>query len=182
MLYPSGSVVGTSTVTTFSSAASQAASVPYSAPYSSYAAAPSSSAYGCDIGDKPCGSVCIPLSYTCCPQQQGGCPISDTCVLRTDGEDACCPIGSRCNDVVYSSSSAGFMPFSSSYYDVPLWPSSTSATSATPASPSYGVASFTAGSTPSQTFAASAASHQKHTNVGLWRLILGLLGLSYYGL
>ncbi|GKT51462.1 uncharacterized protein ColSpa_11643 [Colletotrichum spaethianum] len=45
---------------------------------------------------KACGDGCIPLTYTCCPDQQGGCPLSSTCWLGTDGAYGCCPIGRRC--------------------------------------------------------------------------------------
>ncbi|KAK2039876.1 GPI anchored serine-threonine rich protein [Colletotrichum somersetense] len=49
-----------------------------------------------ESGRKACGDGCIPLSYTCCPDQQGGCPSSSTCWLGTNGAYGCCPIGRRC--------------------------------------------------------------------------------------
>ncbi|EFQ33756.1 GPI anchored serine-threonine rich protein [Colletotrichum graminicola] len=49
-----------------------------------------------DSGLKVCGDGCIPLTYTCCPDQQGGCPLSSTCWLGTNGAYGCCPIGRRC--------------------------------------------------------------------------------------
>ncbi|KAK2003005.1 GPI anchored serine-threonine rich protein [Colletotrichum falcatum] len=45
---------------------------------------------------KACGDGCIPPTYTCCPDQQGGCPLSATCWLGTNGAYGCCPIGRRC--------------------------------------------------------------------------------------
>ncbi|KAE8379238.1 hypothetical protein BDV26DRAFT_291547 [Aspergillus bertholletiae] len=42
-------------------------------------------------GEKDCGSGCIPLSYTCCPDQRGGCPLGSYC----DGL-GCCPNGKTC--------------------------------------------------------------------------------------
>ncbi|KAK1966739.1 GPI anchored serine-threonine rich protein [Colletotrichum sublineola] len=49
-----------------------------------------------ESGRKACGDGCIPLTYTCCPDQQGGCPLSSTCWLGTNGAYGCCPIGRRC--------------------------------------------------------------------------------------
>ncbi|KAB8267997.1 hypothetical protein BDV30DRAFT_22450 [Aspergillus minisclerotigenes] len=42
-------------------------------------------------GEKECGSGCIPLSYTCCPNNLGGCPLGSYC----DGL-GCCPNGKTC--------------------------------------------------------------------------------------
>ncbi|WYZ44737.1 hypothetical protein EsH8_VIII_000053 [Colletotrichum jinshuiense] len=47
-------------------------------------------------GRKDCGDGCIPLTYTCCPDAQGGCPVTSTCWLGTNGQYGCCPIGRRC--------------------------------------------------------------------------------------
>ncbi|OLN87524.1 hypothetical protein CCHL11_06137 [Colletotrichum chlorophyti] len=47
-------------------------------------------------GRKDCGDGCIPLTYACCPDQQGGCPLTSICWLGTNGEYGCCPIGRRC--------------------------------------------------------------------------------------
>ncbi|KAJ0159463.1 hypothetical protein CTA2_9653 [Colletotrichum tanaceti] len=49
-----------------------------------------------ESGRKACGDGCISLTYTCCPDQQGGCPLSSTCWLGTNGAYGCCPIGRRC--------------------------------------------------------------------------------------
>ncbi|KAB8258186.1 hypothetical protein BDV32DRAFT_151685 [Aspergillus pseudonomiae] len=42
-------------------------------------------------GEKACGDGCIPLSYTCCPNNLGGCPLGSYC----DGI-GCCPNGETC--------------------------------------------------------------------------------------
>ncbi|KAK0373902.1 GPI anchored serine-threonine rich protein [Colletotrichum limetticola] len=49
-----------------------------------------------ESGRKDCGDGCIPLTYTCCPDQQGGCPLTSTCWLGNNGQYACCPIGKQC--------------------------------------------------------------------------------------
>ncbi|KAK1981395.1 hypothetical protein LZ30DRAFT_782087 [Colletotrichum cereale] len=49
-----------------------------------------------ESGRKACGDGCVPLTYTCCPDQLGGCPLSSTCWLGTNGAYGCCPIGRRC--------------------------------------------------------------------------------------
>ncbi|KAK1573584.1 uncharacterized protein LY79DRAFT_401190 [Colletotrichum navitas] len=49
-----------------------------------------------ESGRKACGDGCIYLTYTCCPDQQGGCPLSSTCWLGTNGAYGCCPTGRRC--------------------------------------------------------------------------------------
>ncbi|KAK1624495.1 hypothetical protein BDP81DRAFT_437698 [Colletotrichum phormii] len=49
-----------------------------------------------ESGRNDCGDGCIPLTYTCCPDQQGGCPLTSTCWLGNNGQYACCPIGKRC--------------------------------------------------------------------------------------
>ncbi|EAQ90466.1 predicted protein [Chaetomium globosum CBS 148.51] len=48
-----------------------------------------------DLGMQDCGG-CIPLDYTCCPAQTGGCPPDQRCVVGDDGEDGCCPEGYTC--------------------------------------------------------------------------------------
>jgi len=48
------------------------------------------------VGEKPCGSVCIPLTFTCCPDQKGGCPASAVCQLADNGVYGCCPRGRTC--------------------------------------------------------------------------------------
>ncbi|OHE91859.1 GPI anchored serine-threonine rich protein [Colletotrichum orchidophilum] len=50
-----------------------------------------------ESGLKDCGDICIPLTYTCCPGQQGGCPLTSRCWLGNNGQYACCPIGQICD-------------------------------------------------------------------------------------
>ena len=47
-------------------------------------------------GEKDCGSGCIPLSYTCCPDRAGGCPASEYCDLTANGKYGCCSLGRTC--------------------------------------------------------------------------------------
>ena len=50
----------------------------------------------CGIAQEDCGTGCIPLGWTCCPDGSGGCGILETCVLGTNDEYGCCPVGRRC--------------------------------------------------------------------------------------
>ncbi|UNI13856.1 hypothetical protein JDV02_000554 [Purpureocillium takamizusanense] len=50
-----------------------------------------------DVGEKPCGNACIPLTYTCCPDQKGGCPATSVCQLGDNKVYGCCPVGKTCN-------------------------------------------------------------------------------------
>lgn len=50
----------------------------------------------CGIAEEDCGIGCIPLGWTCCPDGSGGCGILETCVMGTNDEYGCCPIGARC--------------------------------------------------------------------------------------
>jgi hypothetical protein len=50
-----------------------------------------------DVGEADCGDYCIPLTYTCCPDQSGGCPATEVCWLGSNGEYGCCPIGETCD-------------------------------------------------------------------------------------
>ncbi|OAQ69898.1 hypothetical protein VFPPC_13277 [Pochonia chlamydosporia 170] len=49
-----------------------------------------------DLGRKNCGVVCIEQSETCCPDQQGGCPVGSVCWLGDNGKYGCCPVGKTC--------------------------------------------------------------------------------------
>lgn len=49
-----------------------------------------------ELNLKGCGDACIPLSYTCCPSGEGGCPATAYCDLISDGEYGCCPRGEVC--------------------------------------------------------------------------------------
>ena|SRR3569833_89497 len=48
------------------------------------------------VGLKACGDGCVPLSYTCCPDQKEGCPANTVCSLGDNNEYGCCPIGRVC--------------------------------------------------------------------------------------
>lgn len=47
-------------------------------------------------GEKDCGALCIPLSYTCCPDGSGGCPVGSYCSLGSNGQYGCCQNGRTC--------------------------------------------------------------------------------------
>ncbi|KAH8176503.1 hypothetical protein LIA77_04921 [Sarocladium implicatum] len=49
-----------------------------------------------ELGEKDCGNVCIPLSYTCCPNRAGGCGLGFYCDATGGGEYGCCPLGEIC--------------------------------------------------------------------------------------
>lgn len=50
----------------------------------------------CGLAMSECGDGCIPIGYTCCPGGEGGCGLAETCVLGSNDEYGCCPIGRRC--------------------------------------------------------------------------------------
>ena len=50
----------------------------------------------CGIAQEECGAGCIPLGWTCCPDGLGGCGILETCVMGSNDEYGCCPVGRRC--------------------------------------------------------------------------------------
>lgn len=47
-------------------------------------------------GYKTCGDGCIPITWTCCPKEDGGCPASSYCDIGDNGETACCLNGFQC--------------------------------------------------------------------------------------
>ncbi|ETI29346.1 hypothetical protein G647_01799 [Cladophialophora carrionii CBS 160.54] len=54
-------------------------------------------ATACETGDKVCGAFCIPGTYTCCPDLEGGCQTSKSvCQEGDNGVYGCCPIGEIC--------------------------------------------------------------------------------------
>ncbi|KIW69506.1 hypothetical protein PV04_05379 [Phialophora macrospora] len=54
-------------------------------------------ATSCETGDKVCGAFCIPGTYTCCPDLEGGCQTSKSeCQEGDNGVYGCCPIGETC--------------------------------------------------------------------------------------
>ena len=46
--------------------------------------------------EKDCGGGCIPLTYTCCPDGSGGCPLGAFCTLGSNGQYGCCEAGATC--------------------------------------------------------------------------------------
>jgi hypothetical protein len=51
----------------------------------------------CQIGEKVCGTGCISIADTCCPDGSGGCPLSQYCELGSNNQYGCCPIGEVCS-------------------------------------------------------------------------------------
>src|SRR5436853_983881 len=52
---------------------------------------------GCSTGETPCGQYCISIGDICCPDQQGGCLITQYCTTGSDGTPCCCPLGKICD-------------------------------------------------------------------------------------
>jgi len=53
-----------------------------------------------DLGKKECGAGCIDMTYTCCPDQSGGCPLGEYCDLMDNNQYGCCPTGESCKGFV----------------------------------------------------------------------------------
>lgn len=51
----------------------------------------------CDIGYTECGTGCVPVGYTCCPDESGGCPATARCDKGDNGEYGCCRLGRTCS-------------------------------------------------------------------------------------
>lgn len=47
-------------------------------------------------GMKDCGTSCIDLTDTCCPDRAGGCAVGTYCSLGSNGEYGCCRTGRTC--------------------------------------------------------------------------------------
>lgn len=58
--------------------------------------ATSGNATQCASGDSVCGEFCIPSTYTCCPDLEGGCAANTECQKGDNGVYGCCPSGSTC--------------------------------------------------------------------------------------
>lgn len=58
--------------------------------------ATSGNATQCASGDKVCGEFCIPTTYTCCPDLEGGCAANTECQKGDNGVYGCCPSGNTC--------------------------------------------------------------------------------------
>lgn len=57
----------------------------------------SSSSGSCRAAEIECGDGCLPLGYTCCPDQSGGCrTASEVCYAVDGGGYGCCDIGKTC--------------------------------------------------------------------------------------
>ena len=58
--------------------------------------ATSGNATQCASGDKVCGEFCIPSTYTCCPDLEGGCAANTECQKGDNGVYGCCASGNTC--------------------------------------------------------------------------------------
>lgn len=58
--------------------------------------ATSGNATQCATGDAVCGEFCIPSTYTCCPDLEGGCAANTECQKGGNGVYGCCPSGNTC--------------------------------------------------------------------------------------
>lgn len=58
--------------------------------------ATSGNATQCSTGDAVCGEFCIPSTYTCCPDLEGGCAANTECQKGGNGVYGCCPSGNTC--------------------------------------------------------------------------------------
>ncbi|KAK5064482.1 hypothetical protein LTR84_000315 [Exophiala bonariae] len=58
--------------------------------------ATSGNATQCASGDAVCGEFCIPSTYTCCPDLEGGCAANTECQKGGNGVYGCCPTGNTC--------------------------------------------------------------------------------------
>ncbi|OBT63499.1 hypothetical protein VE03_08103 [Pseudogymnoascus sp. 23342-1-I1] len=47
--------------------------------------------------DIACGLLCLPSTYTCCPDKLGGCPAGEGCVKGDNGVYGCCADGGKCS-------------------------------------------------------------------------------------
>lgn len=79
-----------------------------------------------ELGRKDCGQICIDQTATCCPNQQGGCPASAVCVLGSNGQYGCCPVGQTCQGPGGSDITTDTINSSGSYTTVPVPQSTTS--------------------------------------------------------
>jgi hypothetical protein len=50
----------------------------------------------CSSQGQKCGSGCIDLTDTCCPDASGGCPLGTYCSLGSNGDYGCCDNGETC--------------------------------------------------------------------------------------
>ena len=72
--------------------------------------ATSGNATSCASGDKVCGAFCIPTTYTCCPDLEGGCAANTECQKGDNEVYGCCASGETCT----GNGGAEFMDDSSS--------------------------------------------------------------------
>lgn len=82
-----------------------------------------------ELGEKPCGDGCVPLTYTCCPDQAGGCPATARCDIADNGKYGCCPLGTTCEGPGGASTDfntrTGIIPGDTSTVTIPQKPTST---------------------------------------------------------
>jgi hypothetical protein len=106
-------------------------------------------------GEKDCGTGCIPLTYTCCPDRAGGCPASAVCWLGTNGRYGCCPLGLVCDGPGGASTRASTIT-STITRDVTIGSTSTSTQTVGP--PAVSTTSTSTTSTPIDTTTSTSTS------------------------
>lgn len=101
-----------------------------------------------ELGEKPCGDGCVPLTYTCCPDQAGGCPATARCDIADNGKYGCCPLGTTCKGPGGASTDfdtcTGIIPGDTSTVTIPQKPTSTTEPTSTEELPSSSAISYSA--------------------------------------
>lgn len=87
-------------------------------------------ATACESGDKVCGAFCIPGTYTCCPDLEGGCSATSVCQQGDNGVYGCCPIGETCTGDGGAEFIEGDNATSTSSSDAPVATKTSSSTNA----------------------------------------------------
>ncbi|POR37010.1 GPI anchored serine-threonine rich protein [Tolypocladium paradoxum] len=116
-----------------------------------------------ELGEKTCGDGCIPLSYTCCPDQAGGCPATAQCQLAENDKYGCCPLGKTCGGPggastdINTRTSTILIPGDTSTVTIPQGPTSTTQPTSTskPTSASNPTSTSKAPSSSTTTYSAT---------------------------
>jgi hypothetical protein len=155
---PLGKVCDGSCAVTLNTATVAAGSSPTVAATTS-APTSSSLAGSCGFAEAPCGSGCMSIGDTCCPDGSGSCGLTQVCWLGTNGQYGCCPLMETCD----GPGSAGNAAATSSYTsDYAAYTSSSAVSDSFPSTyPAY--SSFT---TPSAATAASASASATSAIIG----------------
>ncbi|POR34873.1 GPI anchored serine-threonine rich protein [Tolypocladium paradoxum] len=132
----------------------------------------------CDeLGEKPCGDGYMQLSYTCCPDEAGGCPATARCELADNSEYGCYPLGKTCTGpggaTTDLNTRTSIIPGDTSTVTIPQGPTSTTEPTDEPTStddseepPSFSTTTYTATlpiTTISSTLAPSKAANATAT-------------------